>query len=167
MNYIFLDIDGVLNSNEFIMKHVDDDVILDEDAIKLLSNLVNVTHAKVVLSSSWRIYFTEDGNPKDNSFTKRGYKLKELLTKFNIEIIGITKTGIGKHGNVYDEGNRYDEIVDYIDKNLKENDNYVIIDDDDFYGSLHQFKDKFIQTSFWKGLTEEHIKKGMKVLNGN
>ena len=52
MNYIFLDVDGVLNSEIYLSSHLDDDAVLDENAIKLLAELVNKTDAKVILSSS-------------------------------------------------------------------------------------------------------------------
>ena len=61
MKVIFLDVDGVLNSDEYF----------DKIRNKLLKQAVIQTGAKVVLSSSWR-------------HTKNGEQLKELLAKFEI-----------------------------------------------------------------------------------
>ena len=55
MKVIFLDIDGVLNTNS--------DKEISNDKLKLLSELVSKTGADVVLSSSWRNWWN---NPKIN-----------------------------------------------------------------------------------------------------
>ena len=99
MNYIFLDVDGVLNNEIYFHEHLDDDGILDEENIKLLADLVNKTNANVVLSSSWRTLFTEKGNPRRPIFEKgsrRGFELKRLLKKYGIKIIGRTEVAKNK-----------------------------------------------------------------------
>ena len=53
MKVIFLDIDGVLNSDASLM--VDDRV--EGDLILNLKYIVDKTDAKIILSSSWRLYF--------------------------------------------------------------------------------------------------------------
>ena len=55
MKVIFLDIDGVLNTNS--------DREISNDKLKLLSELVSKTGADIVLSSSWRNWWN---NPKTN-----------------------------------------------------------------------------------------------------
>ena len=55
MKVIFLDIDGVLNTNS--------DREISNDKLKLLSELVSKTGAEVVLSSSWRNWWN---HPKIN-----------------------------------------------------------------------------------------------------
>ena len=55
MKVIFLDIDGVLNTNS--------DREISNDKLKLLSELVSKTGANIVLSSSWRNWWN---NPKTN-----------------------------------------------------------------------------------------------------
>lgn len=61
--YIFLDIDGVLNSDywdhEFITKYKYSNIPgieqeIDPGAIKLINNLATKTGAEIVMSSSWR-----------------------------------------------------------------------------------------------------------------
>ena len=54
MKVIFLDVDGVLNSQQLFEKCEDDQLIsVDEDNIKNLKTIVDATGAKIVLSSSW------------------------------------------------------------------------------------------------------------------
>ena len=59
MKVIFLDIDGVLNSDEYFDKIENLNVQgiereIDVNKIKLLKRAVDETKAKVVLTSSWR-----------------------------------------------------------------------------------------------------------------
>ena len=76
MKVIFLDIDGVLNSDEYFEKIRNLDIQgieqeVDIEKIKLLKKAINETGAKVVLSSSWRN-------------TRNGQQLKELLSNYEI-----------------------------------------------------------------------------------
>ena len=76
MKVIFLDIDGVLNSDEYFDKIRNLDIQgieqeVDIEKIKLLKKAINETGAKVVLSSSWRN-------------TRNGQQLKELLSNYEI-----------------------------------------------------------------------------------
>ena len=51
MKVIFLDVDGVLNSQQLFEKCEDDQLIsVDEDNIKNLKTIVDATGAKIVLS---------------------------------------------------------------------------------------------------------------------
>ena len=59
MKVIFLDIDGVLNSDEYVDKVKKSDIQgierdIDIEKVKLLKRAIDETGAKVVLSSSWR-----------------------------------------------------------------------------------------------------------------
>ncbi len=76
MKAIFLDIDGVLNSDEYFDKVSNLNIQgieqeIDIEKIKLLKKAINETGAKVVLSSSWR-------------YTKKAQQLKELLANYEI-----------------------------------------------------------------------------------
>ena len=60
MKVIFLDIDGVLNSDEYIhkarklgFKGIEEEI--DIEKVELLKKAVEQTGARVVLSSSWRL----------------------------------------------------------------------------------------------------------------
>ena len=63
MKVIFLDVDGVLNSQQLFEKCEDDQLIsVDEDNIKNLKTIVDATGAKIVLSSSWRYVWADHSN---------------------------------------------------------------------------------------------------------
>ena len=74
MKVIFLDIDGVLNSDDYIDIAKNSQGIerhIDIDKVKLLKKAIDETGAKTVLTSSWR-------NSKDIG------PLRELLAKYEI-----------------------------------------------------------------------------------
>ena len=78
MKVIFLDIDGVLNSDEYIdkVKRLNLQGIekeIDIEKVKILKKIIDETGAKVVLSSSWR-------------YTKNAKYLKELLSEYGIYV---------------------------------------------------------------------------------
>ena len=57
MKIIFLDIDGVLNSDMYEANRTDwlDDNSIDPSRVKLLADLVKASDAKIVLTSTWRV----------------------------------------------------------------------------------------------------------------
>jgi hypothetical protein len=76
------------------------------EAVENLNYIIALTGAKVVITSTWRIYYTLD--ELINVFRERG---------FNGQIIGTTEI----------LENRGDEIIDWL--NNHKIDNYVVIDD--------------------------------------
>lgn len=90
MKIIFLDIDGVLNSDDFFEGTANSDLQgiereIDVEKIKLLKKAIDETGAKIVLSSSWR-------------YMKKVQDLKELLSQYGISITGSTSFIEGKRG---------------------------------------------------------------------
>ena len=78
MKVIFLDIDGVLNSDEYLDKVKNSDIQgierdIDVEKVKLLKRAIDETGARVVLSSSWR-------------YTRNARYLKELLANYEIRV---------------------------------------------------------------------------------
>lgn len=76
MKIIFLDVDGVLNSDIWNQNHKDEienGLLIDEEAIKLLAKLIKTTGAKIVLHSGWRFCFDENFIPirKESEFFKK------------------------------------------------------------------------------------------------
>ena len=57
MKIIFLDIDGVLNSEMYEWSRGEDraDNRIDLSRVRLLKDIVSATDAKIVLSSTWRL----------------------------------------------------------------------------------------------------------------
>ena len=76
MKVIFLDVDGVLNSDEYFdkIKNLNIDGIqseIDVEKIKLLNIAINETKVKIVLTSSWR-------------YTRNAQELRKLLSEYGI-----------------------------------------------------------------------------------
>lgn len=144
---IFLDVDGVLNSEEFARWLWDNHEkkyrgyeMLDQKAILNLQDIVFITGAEIVLSSSWRIS------------TTRTKQLKEQLLPYGLTIIDRTISDA--------RGTRGDEIKEWLSRNPDVT-HYVILDDDfDMIG----LEDHFVKTTFAKGLLPEHAAKAIKML---
>lgn len=142
MNAIFLDIDGVLNTQESLYNHnFNHEVEIDIDKLLLLKELIDKTNSLVVLSSSWRIGLTiEDGIIKSKSDFHDDFL--SLLYMYGITLYDRTPSI---------EGNRAKEIHTYLSLH-PEIDNYVILDDEYVDDS------NLIQTSYYTdGLTREHV----------
>jgi hypothetical protein len=150
MNIIFLDVDGVLNSEEFEVYHPEFcfglDIYqreLDTLALIRLQKLVQSTNSVVVISSSWK---HSKGLPV----------LIAALNSYNIGVVGIT-------GHV-DSRIRGIEIKNWIDDNINLVDSYLILDDDE--DMLYMQKDNFIHIDNKYGLTDKDVAKGISILNG-
>ena len=66
MKIIFLDVDGVLNSEVWNQKHkieTENGFLIDEETIKLLSHFIKTSGAKIVLHSGWRFWFDKNFSP--------------------------------------------------------------------------------------------------------
>lgn len=139
---IFLDIDGVLNSERWYklymvssLKHNKD---VHEDinpfAISNLNIVLDYTKAKIVMSSTWRFAFK---NTCDKLYDSK------LLENSIIDKID---------GYEFDhENGRAQLIQNYIDEHKDEIDNYVILDSD--FVPLKNQKQHFIKINKCTGLT--------------
>jgi histidinol phosphatase-like enzyme len=145
MNIIFLDVDGVLNSEIFFAERIKNIKMgptrnIDPRAIQALNLLCNKVNAKVVISSSWKsggLIFMQD-------------ILK--LAGATFDIIDITPDLRGDHCF------RGNEIYLWIKENEKllgkpytDYHSYVIIDDDS--DMLLWQRENFFQTDYYSGLT--------------
>ena len=89
MKIIFLDIDGVLNSdlwNASHQKEIRDGTLIDEEKVMLLGQLIRSTNARVVLHSGWKFWFDCEGAP----LRKEAERLISLFEKNGIKINGAT-----------------------------------------------------------------------------
>jgi len=155
MKIVFLDIDGVLNSELFSQTNPKSDNTrypLDPRCIKLLNELVKDTDCKIVISSSWRRSTAID-------------RLCELFAEagFVGEIIDYTPF-LGR-GTV-----RGNEIRVWIQDNFallgkrdSEFDTYVIFDDDSDMLLWQQYN--FIHVDGFSGLTPRNCYKAKYILN--
>lgn len=163
MKVIFLDVDGVLNSEDDLMVYREKNNItgcilyaeVEDRPLKLLKEIVDKTSAKIVASSSWRIGCERNGNK--SIFGDRLYKkLESRLKDYDMDIYDITPS-LG-YGSL-----RGDEIREWLHRNPT--DSFIILDDDtdmcEFLNTEH-----FIQTTYANGLTEELKDRAIEVLNG-
>ena len=159
MKVIFLDVDGVLNSEKFYRKRGEPNYKFEDEppyplsefdpkAVELCNQITDKTGAKIVFSSTWRI-------------GRALQEIKDLFLLVGITGEAIDRTGTYRETRVIGEPVRGYEIQEWLDNNPT--DRYVIIDDDN--DMLPEHQDNFIKTSFWKGLTEESVQKAIAILN--
>lgn len=176
MKVLFLDIDGVLNSQNWfgymqyciknnmynrVMNFVDtpDEYIeykltmLDDRAIANLNRIVEETGCKVVLSSSWRCLW----NPSENDRTIEALKLKGFKYDFYGMTPRIPQKDFGQERGI--------EIQTWMDKELEKNEieSFVILDDDN--DMLPEQMDKFILVNNQYGLSDIDVFKAIEILN--
>lgn len=166
MKVIFLDIDGVLNSQDLISRRIienldqheynNKDLFIDEIAVKLLTKFCNKYNVKLVISSSWRQWDLEN---TIKYFCKPKYKLLHPLIPY---IVGITPRIYNENDDgSYDSVDRGIEIKKYLDTH-NDIEEYCILDDDN--DILPEQINNFVQTTFQHGLTEIHIPLIKKIL---
>ena len=171
MKVIFLDIDGVLNTKEtydriyrskgFLSMY---DIELDKFRLEYLKQIIDNTDAKIVLSSSFRCFFTKE-NDKIIPTNLKSKKVYDIFLNYGIEIYDTTPIK---------SYSREEEIKLWL-SNRDDIENFIIIDDD--ADSFYELHDKLIQTSkvkqnylltFMKesfGLCERHIAEIVDRLN--
>lgn len=160
MKVIFLDVDGVLNSEEDLIVYRKKNNIegcifyqeVEDRPLQLLKEIVDHTDAKIVVTSSWRIGCKR----KDGQIVgrKQYTKLTNRLKEYGMDIYDITP--------LLRNLDRGDEIREWLSNNSV--DNFIILDDDtDMCEFLHT--DHFIKTTYKYGLTEELKDKAIKNLN--
>lgn len=148
MKIIFLDIDGVLNSQCSCVANGGYGRIYDHDswseldpvAVKLIAYVAKETGADVVLSSSWRILAKKEDI----------IAFQEFL---GVNIIDVTPRSLGKRG---------DEIKHWLDNCKEPVESYCIVDDSDM---LPEQEFNFVQTDERIGLTWQNYEDIMAVLN--
>lgn len=162
---IFLDVDGVLNSQSYYIEWmsrnrsrvgVDDDSEkeIDESCVKNLKEIVDKTGAVIVLSSTWR-------NMRD--VYKLAIHLNKTLAKYGLHISDKTP---------WLHGNRPEEIKLWLDDYMfkgNEVKSFVILDDDFSIDDYKEYglENNVVKTSFYEengGLREEHVEKVISIL---
>lgn len=132
MKVIFLDIDGVLNSDEYLDKVKNSDIQgiereIDVEKVKLLKRAIDETGARVVLSSSWR-------------YTRNARYLKELLANYEIRV----------DSTPYIQDIRGLEIKKWLSENQGVED-FIILDDEIFDSFDEELIKKLVKVSNGNG----------------
>ena len=143
---IFLDIDGVLNSDNTIRTTRDGCTFVSVRQIKNLRHIIKETGAKVVLSSNWRI-------DRNEEFLNADFlELKHELTKYGIRFYDYTP--------VMPSGHRGAEINQWL-KEHHEVENFVILDD---RCDIEPNKDHWVQTVMSRGLGRKEMEAAIQIL---
>ena len=175
MKVLFLDIDGVLNSENWfayriycvknnmvniLMNFVDTDdrnikhklTMLDDRAIANLNRIIEETGCKVVLSSSWR-----SSIESENIFTQNLLKLKG----FKYEFYDVTPRLWFSDFSI----RRGEEIKFWLDKESEKHEieSFVILDDDS--DMLPEQMNNFIHVDGQVGLTDRDVLTAIEILN--
>jgi hypothetical protein len=175
---IFLDVDGVLNSETFLRKLDDQhrqlgqaepsnskheapcecyrlELLIDRDAVSRLNRLVVETGAKIVVSSSWRKHLDP-------------HELHRVLVEHGLvaEIIGETPDGpndpemraeLGYSDRIF----RGHEIDAWLRKH-PEVDRFVILDDG---SDMEMHENRLVQTDAEEGLLDDHVEQAIRVMS--
>lgn len=158
MNYIFIDVDGVLNNEKWLLENHEIDGVIDhvcDENVAQLKRIAADTGAKVVVSSSWR-HGMMVHDQRVYALDPMTKVLMGKLEKARVKVVGITPSFSEKSAalrlNV--RFTRDLEIFDWAMKHLTDGDNFIALDDEpiDTYGILGEH---FIQTTFAHGLTAE------------
>lgn len=164
MKVLFLDVDGVLNTEETFERNYQEYLVtkikkepIDEERIGYLKEIVEATGAKIVLSSSWRHHCEFDGRTIVSNESHMKY-LIELLAKYGLILYDITG---------YDrDGNRGNEIAEWLTREQVES--FVILDDN--VQDLQEYVDReLVKTNFSggieSGLCKYHVDIAIQKLN--
>lgn len=148
---VFLDFDGVLNSESFVRDYYRKSFLqrepaeIDPVAVARLNRILEATGAVVCISSSWRLL----------------HKTEELVdflkgTGFTGKVIGITPRLDAPRGM---------EIQEWMDTapGYREIESFVILDDD---ADMAHLGHRLVQTDFAGGLEDHHIERAIRMLEG-
>ena len=164
MKLIFLDIDGVLN-NAHTRETYEGYTFVEDSKIELLKQIIGATEAKVVLSSTWRSgwYCLEHvTNPTESE--RRDIRLfealRDKLQEHGIELLSYTDD-FGLRGEEIDQW-----MTDWKDGEGEPIETFIILDD---MGGreMRPHSRYLVQTGWNDGLTEKHVARAIKLLNGD
>ncbi len=149
MKVIFLDIDGVLNSINYVKNSGKFGVVVDPERIKLLKTIVTATDAEIVLSSSWR----EHWNSTSNDCDEIGLEINKIFREYKLSIYDKTP-------NLHFK--RAEEIKAWL-SDYPGTTHYVILDDEEFT-DLHLLPHHIKTSDDAGGLTQEDSIQAISIL---
>lgn len=159
MKVIFLDIDGVLNHDQWYISkryqdmqwNEDNELDIDPDCAERINKICEVTDAKIVISSDWRYSWYGTILRLERGGINKEYIIDKTPERIWLNIPGIDKS-------------RGAEIEDWLDFNIDTN-NYVIIDDrTDFKKNQRKH---FVHINPHRGLTDEDMNEAINILKTN
>lgn len=176
MKVLFLDIDGVLNSTTWLAirrecgTHDDEPhpqvSRLDPTAVKLLNEIIERTGAKIVVSSTWRMFGLESVNEvlREAGATVQAIDVTpDFGPLIHPEIIDAITAGESMQKILAIAAVRGREIQDWLDRHPEASEVAIVDDDTDMGAKL---KPRLVQTSFEHGLRRVEAEKLVALLGG-
>lgn len=170
MKVVFLDVDGVLNSEAFLRKlearhdalgahrcacfrH---DAQIDDEAVERLNRIVHATEAVIVVSSSWRKLL----DPPDLHRILRNHGLRAVIVGETPETAKDPDllAEVGERVDRYHRGHEIDAWL----RRHPQVDRFVILDDG---SDMVMHKNRLVQTDCMEGLLDEHVEFAIKLLS--
>lgn len=160
MNYLFIDVDGVLNNIPFLSdshyRKLHDDICPDNlQNLKLICE--QIPNLKLILSSSWRHGFEKDSTGNWKVLTRA---LLKNLKEVSAPLFDITPSYSSEFSNYKLSGfARQHEILDYVLHHLNSKEDCFMILDDEDVDCDGVFGSHFYRTNVKEGLTKKDAKK--------
>jgi len=148
---VFLDVDGVMvNHRSWYVRQPGQPASADPACVQALNRITDLTGARLVLSSSWRV-------------DEKHAWLVELLRRWGVtgKLIGETPRLHDRIRGIYVGKRRGEEIAAWL-KGAPEVEAFVILDDD---ADMAPFLDRLVKTQFDDGLTEADANRAIALLN--
>ena len=176
MKVIFLDFDGVLNSQSWYKRRVDEvglkdvhtnypNYEIDPETVKRLNFIISETGAKVVVSSTWRLGRTVEDLHNILKFAGFSGEIIDVTSHMRIKDYSVPR-GCEIDKWLEDKDfRRVDWSVEKLRAKVEKAQvkNYVILDDDS--DMLYNQREHFVQTSWMTGITDDDAKKCVEILN--
>ncbi len=151
MKVLFLDFDGVLNSDKYVRGCGHFGVVIDPARMELLKQIIDATDAHIVLSTSWREHWSAMPEKCDTT----GTLINDIFKKHGLEIYDKTPDLTFK---------REQEIEKWL-ANYPSVTHFAVLDDDMLAAPF--MDGHFVKTSNLRdGLDGENVKLAIKILNG-
>ncbi len=151
MKLIFLDFDGVINNmRTYSQGPWHNRIPVDPNCMNVLNKIIEKTGAKVVISSSWRIFAKFDPTLLQQMLDREGFKGEVIATTGQSFQLAQPRKWKGRDQLWSQRG---DEIKAWLDAQPEKHE-FVVLDDD---SDMEPVKDRFVQTSCQEGLQEKHL----------
>lgn len=150
MNIVFLDIDGVLNTDKTCIFY-DNETIVEDDKLLLLKKLVEETQSKIVLVSTKKDYWEKKDKNKQGLY---GAYLDEKFSEYGLTI----------YDKTIDDGiHRGLGVLAWKSRNNTKN--IVVLDNNEEGYDAITKAFYLVKISGGIGLTEQNLEKAKEILN--
>ena len=149
MKVIFLDFDGVLNSERYFWAFGSLGLVLDPKCMNYLKEVVDATGAEIVLSTSWREHWEQD----EEKCSTVGKEMNNIFAKYHLKIFD--KTPFSVYGREF-------EVEAWLEEH-PETSAFVVLDDR--FLDSPKIRDHFVKTdAYFSGLEQKSAEKAIQIL---